>query len=123
MASSLMVSCKGTVNTQLPLGGWLQRAKEVSCLANITITSKTSNLSLYRLAICDVAAIVSRQSVSGTGMTMARLLNLPYAALRYNSGQYCRQYLLAGMVEYGVNFGTSQALDLVHGSLERMWRA
>ena len=94
---------------------------------NITITSKASNLSLRRLAICDVAAIVSRQCISGAGLSMARLLNLRYAALRYHSGQYCPQYLLAGMVEYGVNFATFQpldaeALDLLHDSLRRMWR-
>ena len=58
---------------------------------------------------------------------MARLLNLRYAAIRYYSGQYCPQYLLAGMVEYGVNFATFQpldaeALDLLHDSLRGMWR-
>ena len=95
---------------------------------NITIISKASNLSLCRLAKCDVAAIVRRQSISGTGLSKARLLNLRYATLRSNSGQYCRQYPLNGMVQYGVNFGTSQplnaqALDLLHDSLKRMWRA
>ena len=50
--------------------------------ANITITSKASNLSLCRLAICDVAAVVSRQCISGAGLSMARLLNLRYAAIK-----------------------------------------
>ena len=91
------------------------------------MTSKASNLSLRRLATCDVAAIVSRQCISGAGLSMDRLLNLRYAAIRYYSGQYCPQYLLAGMVEYGVNFATFQpldaeALDLLHDSLRRMWR-
>ena len=95
--------------------------------ANITITSKASNLSLRRLAICDVAALVSRQCISGAGLSMARLLNLRYAAIRYYSGQYCPQYLLAGMVKYGVNFATFQpldaeALDLLHDSLRGMWK-
>ena len=94
---------------------------------NITVTSKASNLSLRRLAICDVAAIVSKQCISGAGLSRARLLNLRYAALRYQSGQYCPQYLLAGMVEYGVNFATfepldAEALDLLRASLKRMWR-
>ena len=94
---------------------------------NITITSKASNLSLRRLTICDVAAVVSRQCISGAGLSMARLLNLRYAAIRYNSGQYCPQSLLAGIVEYGVNFVTFQpldaeALDLLHDSLRGMWR-
>ena len=53
---------------------------------NVTVTSKASNLSLRRLALCDVAAIVSRQSISSASLRRARLLNLRYAALRYNSG-------------------------------------
>jgi len=56
---------------------------------NITVTSKASNLSMRRLAICDVAAIVSRQCISGAGLSRARFLNLRYAALRCHSGQYC----------------------------------
>ena len=95
---------------------------------NITIISKASNLSLCRLAICDVVAIVRRQSINGTGLSKARFLNLRYPTLRYNSGQYCRQYPLTGMIQHGVYFGTSQplnaqALDLLHDSLKRMWRA
>ena len=94
----------------------------------ITATSKASNLSLRRLAICDVAAIVSRQCISGAGLSRARSLNLPYAALRYHSGQYCHQYLLAGMVEYGVNFASfeslyAEALEFLHDSLKRIGRA
>ena len=61
---------------------------------NITVTSKASNQSLRRLAICDMAAIVSRQCIGGAGLSRARLLNLRYAALRYHSGQYCPPYLL-----------------------------
>ena len=94
---------------------------------NIMVTSKASNLSLRRLAICNVPAIVSKQSISRASPSRARLLNLRYAALRYHSGQYCPQYLLAGMVEYGVNFATfepldAEALDLLHDGLKRMWR-
>ena len=94
----------------------------------ITATSKASNLSQRGLAICDVAAIVSRQCISGAGLSRARLLNVPYAALRYHSGQYCPQYLLPGMVEYGVNFAIykpldAEALGFLHDRLKRMWRA
>ena len=57
-----------------------------------------------------------------------QVANLRYAALRYHSGQYCPQYLLAGMVEYGINFATfkpldAKALDFLHDSLKRMYRA
>ena len=91
---------------------------------NVTVTSKASNLSLRWLSLCDVAAIVSRQSISSAGLRSARLLDLRYAALRYNSGQCCPQYLLSGVVEYGVNFGTFQPLDAqALDSLKRMWRA
>lgn len=56
---------------------------------------------------------------------------------RPEHGQNCPQYLLAGMVEYGVNFATFQpldteplddepldaeTLDLLHDSLRGMWR-
>ena len=92
-------------------GGWLLRAMEVCLPGNITVTSKASNQSLRRLAIYDMAAIISRQCVSGAGLSRARLLNLRYAALRYHSGQYCPPYLLAGMVKYGVNFATFQPLN------------
>ena len=79
-------------------------------------------------AICDVAAIVSRQCISGASLSRARLLNQRYAALRYHSGQYCPQYLLAGLVEYGISFATfepldAEALGFLHDSLKRMWRA
>ena len=118
-----MASCKCTVYTRLvaeSCGGFLP--------GNITGAPNASNQSLRRLAICDMAAIVSRQCISGADLSRARLLNLRYAALRYHSGQYCPPYLLAGMVEYGVHFATFQpliveALDLLHDSLKRMWRA
>ena len=48
---------------------------------NVTVTSKASNLSMRRLANCDVAASVSRQCISGAGLSKARLLNLGYAVL------------------------------------------
>ena len=88
--------------------------------ANIMVTSKASNLSLRRLTTCDVAAIVGNQCIG-------RRRPVRYVALRYHSGQYCPQYLLAGMVEYGVNFATfepldADTLDLLHDSLKRMCR-
>ena len=123
MRSAVKDSCKCTI--------YLRRLAAKShrgfLPGKITATSKARNLSLRRLAICDVAAIVSRQCISSAGLSRARLLNLQYAAPRYHSGQYCPQYLLAGMVEYGVNFATFEALDakalgFLHDSLKRMWR-
>ena len=95
---------------------------EVCLPGNITVTSKASNQSLRRLAIYDMAAIISRQCVSGAGLSRARLLNLRYAALRYHSGQYCPPYLLAGMVKYGVNFATFQPLNAEAICCMTAWR-
>ena len=45
---------------------------------NIIVTAKASNLSLRRLAICDVASLVSRASVAASGLSGGRLVNLRY---------------------------------------------
>ena len=107
MASAVMNSCKCTIYPRRLVAESHRRFLP----GKTTATSKASNLSLRRLAICDVAAIVSTQCISGTGLSRARLINRWYAALRYHSGQYCPQHLLAGMVEYGVSFATFEPLD------------
>jgi len=94
---------------------------------NITVGAKASNLSLRRLAVCDVACLVSRGTISGTGLSKARLLNLRYAAIRYHRRTYIPQYLMAAMVEFGVNFSTFQPLDVealeaLSASLTKGWR-
>ena len=94
---------------------------------NITVCAKATNLTLRRLAVCDVACLVSKQTTEGAGLSRARLLNLRYAALSYHRGSFCPQYLASAMVEYGVNFATfealsSHALDALHASLTQGWR-
>ena len=94
---------------------------------NITVSAKTSNLTLRRLAVCDVACLVSQATTAGSGLSRARLLNLRYAAISYQSGSFCPQYLASAMVEFGVNFATFEALsadtlDTLHASLKRGWR-
>ena len=79
---------------------------------NITVGAEASNLSLRRLAVCDLACLVSRGTISGTGLSKGRLLNLRYAAIRYHRGSYIPQYLMAAMVEFGVNFSTFEPLDV-----------
>lgn len=78
---------------------------------NITVTSMATNLTLRRLAVCDVASLVSRISTEGSGLSFARLLNVRYAAVKYKNTTYSPQYLIAAMVEFGVSFATFNALD------------
>ena len=94
---------------------------------NITVSAKASNLTLRRLAVCDVACLVSQATTAGSGLSRARLLNLRYAAISYQSGSFCPQYLASAMVEFGVNFATfetlsTDTLDTLHASLKRGWR-
>ena len=94
---------------------------------NITVTSMATNLTLRRLAVFDVASLVSRMSTSGSGLSFARLLNLRYAAVKYKSTTYSPQYLIAAMVEFGINFATFKALDAetldaLSGSLTSGWK-
>ena len=94
---------------------------------NITVTAKATNLTLRRLAVCDVACLVSRATTSGAGLSRARLLNLRYAAVRYYRGAFCPQYLASAMVEFGVNFATfqplsSDALDTLSDSITKGWK-
>ena len=94
---------------------------------NITVSAKASNLTLRRLAGCDVACLVSQATTAGSGLNRARLLNLRYAAISYQSGSFCPQYLASAMGEFGVNFATFEALsadtlDTLHASLKRGWR-
>ena len=94
---------------------------------NITVSAKASNLTLRRLAVCDVACLVSQATTAGSGLSRARLLNLRYAAISYQGGSFCPQYLASAMVEFGVNFATFEALsadtlDTLHASLKRGWR-
>ena len=94
---------------------------------NITVAAKASNLTLRRLAVCDVACLVSRAATAGAGLSQARLLNLRYAAIRYHRGSFCPQYLASAMVEYGVNFATFEglscaALEALYASLAQGWR-
>ena len=60
-------------------------------------------------------------------MSRARLLNLRYAAISYQSGSFCPQYLASAMAEFGVNFATFEALsadtlEMLHASLKWGWR-
>lgn len=94
---------------------------------NITVTAKATNLTLRRLAVCDVVCLVSRATTSGVGLSQARLLNLLYAAVRYYWGAFCPQYLPSAMVEFGVNFATFQplssaALDTLSDSITKGWK-
>lgn len=94
---------------------------------NVTVTAKATNLTLRRLAVCDVACLVSRGTTAGSGLSRARLLNLRYAAVSYHRGSYCPQYLACAMVEYGVNFATfeplsSAALDALSNSITKGWQ-
>lgn len=43
---------------------------------NIIVAAKATNMSLRRMAICDVASLVSHTSVAGTGLTVGQLSNL-----------------------------------------------
>ena len=43
---------------------------------NIILTTKANNLALRRMAICDVASLVSQVSVAGSGLAVGCLINL-----------------------------------------------
>ena len=60
--------------------------------------------------MCDLACLVSRGTISGTGLSKARLLNLRYAAIRYHRGSYIPQYLMAAMVEFARRQGSGRIL-------------
>ena len=56
-------------------------------------------------------------------MSKARLFNLRYAAISYQSGSFCLQYLASAMAEFGMNFATFEALsadtlEMLHASLK-----
>ncbi len=93
---------------------------------NIIVSAKASNLCLRRLSVCDVASLVSRLSVSGVGLSYARLLNLRYAAIRYHHRSYTPDYLVRGMLDFGLNFATFLPIDVValealKNSLKSSW--
>lgn len=94
---------------------------------NVTVTAKATNLTLRRLAVSDIACLVSRGTTAGSGLSRARRLNLRYAAVSYYCGSYCLQYLACAMVEYGVNFATFKplsfaALDALSNSITKGWQ-
>ena len=68
---------------------------------NIIVASSASNRCLRRMAVCDVACLVSASSIQGVGLTYAKLLSLRYAAIKYRARARLPNYLLAGMVEVG----------------------
>lgn len=78
---------------------------------NIIIAAKASNNTLRRMAVEDVACIISRTAITGAGLTLARLLNLRYAALKYRNSTYRPNYLLSAMKELGVTFDTFDAIE------------
>ena len=43
---------------------------------NIIVTAKATNLAIRRMAVMDVASLLSRQSIAGAGLSLGRLLNL-----------------------------------------------
>ena len=55
--------------------------------------------------------MVSEAMTAGSDMSRARLLNLHYVAISYQSGSFCPQYLASAMAEFGVNFATFEALS------------
>lgn len=79
---------------------------------NVVLTAQATNRCLRRLAVCDVACLVSKCSVAGVGLSYSRLLNLRYAAIKYRGGHYMPNYLTRGMLETGVSFATFEALDV-----------
>ena len=71
--------------------------------------------------------MVSEATTAGSDMSRARLLNLRYTAISYQSGSFCPQYLASAMAEFGVNFATFEALladtiEMLHASLKQGWR-
>lgn len=79
---------------------------------NVILTAQATNRCLRRLAVCDVACLVSRLSVEGVGLSYSSLLNLRYAAMSYRGGSYIPNYLTRGMLDTGVSFATFDALDV-----------
>lgn len=93
---------------------------------NVIVTAAATNHCLRRLAVCDVASLISKCSVAGVGLSYARLVNLRYAAIRYRRGSYLPNYLVRGMLEAGVNFATFEALEVetleeLQNSLKNSW--
>lgn len=78
---------------------------------NIIIAAKATNMALRRLAIEDVACLISKTAISGAGLTLARVINLRYGALRYRNCSYRPNYLLSAMSELGVTFDTFDAIE------------
>ena len=78
---------------------------------NITVSSRASNLALRRVAVCDVASLVSKRWLDSVGLSFSRLLNLRHAAIRYTRGSYLPHYLTRGMLETGVSFATFEPLN------------
>lgn len=78
---------------------------------NIIIAAKASNNTLRRMAVEDVACIISRTAITGAGLTLARLLNLRYGALKYRNSTYRPDYLLSAMKELGVTFDTFDVIE------------
>ena len=77
---------------------------------NVIAAAAASNLCLRRLAVCDVASLISKRWISSAGLSYGRLLNLRYAAIRYHRDTNLPQYLVRGMTEFGVNFATFDPL-------------
>ena len=91
---------------------------------NITVTSMATNLTLRRLAICDIASLVSRISTEGSGLSFARLLNLRYAAVKCKNTTYSPQWLIAAVVKFGISFATCKALDAeTLDAISEAWQA
>ena len=75
----------------------------------------------------ETTCLVSEATTAGSDMSRARLLNLRYTAISYQSGSFCPQYLASAMAEFGVNFATFEALladtiEMLHASLKQGWR-
>ena len=43
---------------------------------NVIVTARASNMSLRRMAVCDIASLVSQISIANSGLSCGRLLNL-----------------------------------------------
>jgi hypothetical protein len=43
---------------------------------NVIVTAKASNLAIRRMAVFDVASLISSLSIGGVGLNVGRLLNL-----------------------------------------------
>lgn len=78
---------------------------------NVIVSAAASNLCLRRMAVCDVASLVGQLSVAGVGLNYASLLNLRYAAIKYQRTTYLPRYLLRGMMEMGMNFATMEPVE------------